>query len=296
MGPKKADPSPALAAIAAAPSKPPKGHKQKGAGTVIVGRAPIETEDGIVLKAHERLPSVLLNEYCQREKRPKPKYESAGRGRMTVTLPDKKNSKDDLKFTPVQSFDSDKLARDFAALLGLFHFQKAIPLERTLPEPFSSTWLGMISTSKEEDAAAKVGGGAKGKKADSGKQQAAPIAPALLTAAKCVANVIDKMTSDPVATTASAQSKSYKDVQEKKSCNSSASTTMKVSTDWLCDQCGSLNYATLASGLPRVKCFKCQTPKSALSTALSLPVGGKSGDVDGPLKLKKPAPSAGIHH
>jgi hypothetical protein len=50
MPPKKSDPPP----VAAPLSKPPKGHKQKGAGTVIVARPPIETEDGIVLKMHER--------------------------------------------------------------------------------------------------------------------------------------------------------------------------------------------------------------------------------------------------
>ena len=59
-----------------------------------------------------------------------------GRGRLNVLLPDKKNSKDDLNFCPVQSFESDKLAKDFAALLALFHLQRKIPLERKLPEPF----------------------------------------------------------------------------------------------------------------------------------------------------------------
>ena len=50
------------------------GHKQRGAGTIITAKAPIVTGDGIILKIHERLPSQLLQEYCQKEKRPAPKY------------------------------------------------------------------------------------------------------------------------------------------------------------------------------------------------------------------------------
>jgi hypothetical protein len=50
------------------------GHKQKGAGTIMTGKAPIVTSDGIILKSHERLPSQLLTEFCQKEKRPTPKY------------------------------------------------------------------------------------------------------------------------------------------------------------------------------------------------------------------------------
>src|SRR5258708_2838392 len=56
------------------PKRPPKGHRQKGAGTVITAKPAFVTNDGVVLKAHERLPSTLLMEYCQKEQRPKPKY------------------------------------------------------------------------------------------------------------------------------------------------------------------------------------------------------------------------------
>ena len=142
------------------PQRPPKGHKQRGAGTVITAKAPIVTTDGIVLKAHERLPSQLLQEYCQREKRPTPKYEHSPPGhRFKVILEDPKNSKNDLNFCPVQNFESDKLARDYAALLALWHFQKSLPLERKLPEPFASTWSQMIAAEKE--AQGSSGKGAK---------------------------------------------------------------------------------------------------------------------------------------
>ena len=100
-------------------------------GTVITAKAPIVTQDGIVLKAHERLPCQILNEFCQREKRPMPKYRSNHPGhRYICHLEDPKNSKYDLEFAPAQSAESDKVARDYAALLALFHFQKSMPLER----------------------------------------------------------------------------------------------------------------------------------------------------------------------
>ena len=56
------------------PKREPRGHRQKGSGNVIVGKAPVVTSDGIVLRPHERLPTQLLQEYCQKEKRPGPRY------------------------------------------------------------------------------------------------------------------------------------------------------------------------------------------------------------------------------
>lgn len=37
-----------------------KGHRQRGAGTVITAKPPVVTSDGVVLKAHERLPIQLV--------------------------------------------------------------------------------------------------------------------------------------------------------------------------------------------------------------------------------------------
>ena len=37
-----------------------KGHRQRGAGTVITAKPPVVTSDGVVLKAHERLPMQLV--------------------------------------------------------------------------------------------------------------------------------------------------------------------------------------------------------------------------------------------
>jgi hypothetical protein len=126
-----------------------RGHRQRGAGTVITAKPAVITDDGVIIKAHERLPSTLLREFCQREKRPLPKYEHVGPGRRArVILADAKNAKYDLIFCPPeQAFESDKVANDTAALLALWNFQKTLPLERKLPEPYSSTWLSLLASS-----------------------------------------------------------------------------------------------------------------------------------------------------
>jgi HrpA-like RNA helicase len=36
----------------------------------------------------------------------------------------------------------------------------------------------------------------------------------------------------------------------------------RETSDWLCDHCSTQNFAKLASGMPRLKCFKCQAAKS----------------------------------
>ena len=127
-------------------------------GNVIKAKAPVITQDGILLKSHERLPSQILNEFCQREKRPGPKYlQRSPAFRYCVVLEDKKKSKLDLTFEPEQSSESDKVARDYAALLALFHLPKTMPLERKLPEPYCTTWIQMIK--KDKDASSGLAGG-----------------------------------------------------------------------------------------------------------------------------------------
>jgi hypothetical protein len=97
----------------------------------------------------------LLREYCQREKRPLPHYVSkpptkeelksfqsaggadGGKTRFGVLLSDpKQNSKNDAFFCPNAAFSSDRVAKDFAALLALFEYQRSLPLENKLPVPF----------------------------------------------------------------------------------------------------------------------------------------------------------------
>lgn len=59
---------------AEAPVKTGKGHKQRGAGAVLSASGPVETRSGVVKKDWQRLPTQLLLEWTQREKRPKPQY------------------------------------------------------------------------------------------------------------------------------------------------------------------------------------------------------------------------------
>ena len=81
--------------------------------------------------AFERLPEQILREHCQKEKRVMPRYYNARGSKpdshhYCVHLPDQKNSKDDLYFTPAaptDGFESDRVGKDYAALLALFHFQ-----------------------------------------------------------------------------------------------------------------------------------------------------------------------------
>ena len=45
----------------------------------------------------------------------------------------------------------------------------------------------------------------------------------------------------------------------------------KATSDWICDECNAQNFAKLLSGLLRLKCFKCQSPRGS-STQLVLSV------------------------
>lgn len=179
--PKKQQNTPQAAAAAAAPApqKKARGHRQKGAGAVITAREPI-VRDGVevqvrdacvtclVVKTHfspmlaygcvplwlvvdglqswQRIPTQLLQEYCQRDKRPRPEYHrrkpaAPGQSRYCVLVRDSKKADKDLTFTPAQSFDTDPAAKEHAALLALFHLQPTIPLERKLPEPYRCGFL-----------------------------------------------------------------------------------------------------------------------------------------------------------
>lgn len=138
-----------------------KGHRQRGAGTVIVSPPPVVTTDGVFLAPHMRLPSTLLQEFCQKEKYPKPVYQivesSNNSYRMSVSIVDPKNSRNNLLFLPNEGCNSERMSKDYAALLALHHFQSNLPLERKLPEPYSTTWLHMISTqSKSQSSSTSI--------------------------------------------------------------------------------------------------------------------------------------------
>jgi hypothetical protein len=62
------------ASAAEATAKTCKGHKQRGAGAVLTSSGPVETRSGVLKKDWQRLPTQLLLEWTQREKRPEPHY------------------------------------------------------------------------------------------------------------------------------------------------------------------------------------------------------------------------------
>ena len=267
-----------------------KGHRQKGAGTVITAKPPVITSDGIILKTHEKLPSQLLNEYCQSKQRPKPKYHTQSPShRFSVLLEDPKNNRNDLTFCPTQSFDSDHQARDYAALLALWHIQKSLPLENKLPEPYATTWRQMLENERND------------KKFRGGKNSISTTQSSSSSTTTILEN-----TSLPLSNTiASAPDASVTPSSATKA-NSSTTTAGSISesSDWICDSCGTLNFGTLMSGIIRTKCFKCQVNKTdkcvriMTTTATTTPTSQPIKPIPTPvlnLKIDKNVSSRGIH-
>lgn len=268
------------------PVRPPRGHKQKGSGNVITAKPDIVTNDGIVLKAHERLPSNLLHEYCQNQKRPTPKYYSRKPShRYNVVLEDIKDSKKNLEFCPVQSFDSDKIAKDFSALLALWYFQKSFPLERKMPEPYSSTWKQMIETEKEEKKAAS----------GFGKKSITTTETSILSTSSSSTGSISGGSSISISKIENLLPPAPQVYQiekyEKKTPIVVVTELTRESADWLCDGCGAQNFNLMASGIVRVKCFKCSEKKSK-TCALVAAISSVTIDTSTSVKINKPPPSA----
>ena len=151
------------------PERPSHGHKwdpevQKWVGrgsrdariaAKLTDSGPTEVK-GVTVATWQKLPSTLLGEWCQREKRPKPRWHPAkpsppGKHRSRCILPDPKRrgNEHDLAFCPAEAFASESVAKENAALLALKQTQGSLPLERKLPEPYRSTWLAMGAAKKE---------------------------------------------------------------------------------------------------------------------------------------------------
>ncbi len=125
-----------------------RGHRQKGGGTVMKSRGDI-TVSGVVMKEWQRTPKQLLHEWAQKQKRPRPQYQTrpakpASQHRVSVYLLDKKNKERSLRATPDQSFHTVLAAQHAAALMMLQSIDASIPHERKLPEPFRTMWLELV--------------------------------------------------------------------------------------------------------------------------------------------------------
>ena len=132
-----------------------RGHRQKGAGTVVVSKGEV-TVAGITMKDWMKTPQTLLLEHTQHVKRPKPRYDilrDEGDGiRYRVVLQDPKRpgTDKDLIFLPTRGFQDDNEAKHTVALLALHNLLPTLQLELKLPEPYRTLWLtltGRISAS-----------------------------------------------------------------------------------------------------------------------------------------------------
>jgi hypothetical protein len=138
-----------------------KGHKQKGASgqTAVLGQQVQVTAVGkTALAQWQRLPSQLLSDYCQRQKRPPLKLKSMdgvkpdGHYKYRVIVKDPKNDEKDLFFVPSTAVPNEEQAKEEACLLALLHLTPELPHERKLPDPYKSTWLNALAAQKKQQS------------------------------------------------------------------------------------------------------------------------------------------------
>jgi hypothetical protein len=170
-------------------------------------------------------------------------------------------------------------------LLALWHFQKTLPLERKIPEPFSSTWLQLVASEKLEKNSiskfSKKNIAPVGEDLSVGKKILVPMTGAVdilsshtdidngnrIDLMNCkevnIQNEIEMKPKDDNEKIEIPKSESYKQVYKKKKPDVSEKVLDKATSDWLCDNCDAQNFAKLLSGNSRVKCFKCSTTRGA---------------------------------
>jgi ATP-dependent RNA helicase DHX57 len=129
-----------------------KGHKQKGASgqVALKGESAKTTAVGKTAIAQwQRLPSQLLQDVCAKQRRPSPKFKNiepkSNMFKYRCIVPDAKESDKDLFFVPSNSVANSEQAKEEAALLALLDMTPKLPHERTLPEPYKTTWLNAVA-------------------------------------------------------------------------------------------------------------------------------------------------------
>lgn len=144
-----------------------KGHKQKGASGQthsVSEQAKITATGKTQVAQWQRLPSQLLQEFCQRQKRPAPKYKNIGGAggsagaaayKYRVVVCDQKDSDKDLFFVPAQAVANEEQAKEEGALLALLQLTPTLPHERKLPDPYKTTWLNAIQSQKNAATTSK---------------------------------------------------------------------------------------------------------------------------------------------
>ena len=124
----------------------PKSKRAVKANGGVVGARPDKQVGEWILKEYQMLPKQLLQEYLQKQKRPRAIFPTAqcsvpGRSRVRVVLPDPKGKVEkDITLVPKQDYSSRMEAEEYAAMLALKHLTPTLPLERKFPEPFATAW------------------------------------------------------------------------------------------------------------------------------------------------------------
>jgi ATP-dependent RNA helicase DHX57 len=138
-----------------------KGHKQKGGSgqTGDVAQQATTTQVGQThVSQWQKLPSALLKEFCQKQKRPPPKFKQILNDnskqqkvfKVRCIVPDAKDSDKDLILFPQHPVGNEEQAKEEAALLALMHVTPNLPHERKLPEPYRTTWLNALQAQREQ--------------------------------------------------------------------------------------------------------------------------------------------------
>ncbi|KAF0690083.1 Aste57867_18477 [Aphanomyces stellatus] len=146
--------------MSAAPARKPRGHRQKGAGTVATSLGD-QVRQGVMCKEWQRTPMQLLFEYCKSVKRQQAHYHSVNSDsdttfRVRCVLPDAKSRDKDLIFCPAQSVDTNlDDAKHCAALLALHYLEPTRPHERKLPDPYRDMWLLLQPQEQKPDGKSK---------------------------------------------------------------------------------------------------------------------------------------------
>jgi hypothetical protein len=136
-----------------------KGHKQKGGGQAAqVGVEAKKTEVGKTTIAQwQKLPSQLLDDVTQREGRPQAKFKQIGTYKFRVIIQDAKVARrggdHDIILMPANTVANPEQAKEEAALLGLLHLTPSLPHERTLPEPYKTTWIHAVQAATDQKKA-----------------------------------------------------------------------------------------------------------------------------------------------
>lgn len=176
-----------------------KGHKQKGGSgqTRVVGEQAQTTAVGQTQVAQwQKLPSALLREFCQKQKRPPPKFKEIlqdhqkTKFKVRCIVPDAKDSDKDLFLVPANPVANEEQAQEEAALLALLQLTPSLPHERKLPEPYKTTWLTAVQASKaqQQQQQQQQSKGPSNKDGDANAKTASASAPASTHTNKATAN------------------------------------------------------------------------------------------------------------